>query len=70
MTANGDMIGVGVSLVVAAIGFWQERRYTPGKLPLVPPFFLMFTGALGAIVFGADLITALTGVTWSPGFQR
>lgn len=57
MSLTPTAILFAVSTTVLAFGLWQDRRpWRPGKLN---PFWAMFAGAVGCIVFGIHLFNLL-----------
>lgn len=70
MTAIYALIGMGAGVAMWSFGFWREKRSQIGKVPIVPPHLIQFLGLMVFLVFAADFVAAVTGVTWTSPFRR
>lgn len=52
-----------VSVLLAALGIWQDRRpVSLTSLPLLPSIFLLAIGVIGIVLGLGHLLSLLTGV--------
>ncbi|BBK31916.1 hypothetical protein EDC65_0716 [Stella humosa] len=57
MPLTPTAIGFGVSAATLVFGMWHDRRpWQPGKLS---PFWMLFAGTTGCLVFGIHLFNLL-----------
>lgn len=63
-------IGMVAGVVIWLFGRWREKRALLGIVPMVPHFYIQLTGLIVFLVFAADFIAAVTGVTWTSPFRR
>lgn len=70
MTSVYALIGMLAGALLWGFGFWREKRAQIGKVPIVPPHLVQFLGLMVFLVFAADFVAAVTGVTWSSPFRR
>lgn len=63
-------IGMVAGAGLWGFGRWREKRAVLGKVPLIPPHMLQFLGLMIFLVFAADFVAAVTGVTWTSPFRR
>lgn len=70
MDTQNALIGMAAGAVLWGFGFWREKRQQIGKVAIVPPFYIQFTGLLILLAFSADFIAAYTGATWTSPFRR
>lgn len=64
------LIGMAAGVVIWLFGRWRESRAVLGVVPWLPPFYVQLTGLIIFLVFSADFIAAVTGVTWTSPFRR
>lgn len=70
MQTTNALIGMALGAVLWGFGRWREKRHQFGKVALIPPFYIQFTGLLIFLAFSADFIAAYTGATWTSPFRR
>ncbi len=70
MQTTNALIGMVLGAVLWGFGRWREKRHQVGKVALIPPFYIQFTGLLIFLAFSADFIAAYTGATWTSPFRR
>ena len=64
------LIGMTAGVALWGFGFWREKRAQIGKVPIVPPHFIQFLGLMVFLVFAAEFVSAVTGVSWKSPFRR
>lgn len=62
------LLTAGIGLVL--FGWWRQRAYRPGRLPLIPPFLLQLIGLVLTFAVAAHMIADLSGITWTPPYRR
>ncbi len=70
MTTWYAVIGMLAGALIWLFGRWREKRMQVGVVPWVAPHLLQFVGLLIVLVFAADFVAAVTGVTWTSPFRR
>lgn len=70
MQETNALIGMAVGAGLWVFGWWREKRQMVGKVQLMPPFYIQFTGLLIFLAFSADFIAAITGMSWTSPFRR
>lgn len=69
MTTLYSLIGMGVGGLLWLFGWWRQRKQTLGYVPIIAPVYLQFFGLLIVLIFAADFVAAITGVTWKSPFR-
>lgn len=64
------LAGMAVGAALGLFGWWREKRRVLGKVPIIPPVYIQFTGLLLLLAFSAEFISAVTGFTWTSPFRR
>lgn len=69
MTTLYSLIGMAAGAALWLFGWWRQRKQKMGHVPLIAPVYLQFFGLLIVLIFAADFISAVTGVTWKSPFR-
>jgi hypothetical protein len=63
-------IGMVAGVALWGFGRWRESKAVLGEVPILPHFYIQLTGLIVFLVFAADFVAAVTGVTWTSPFRR
>lgn len=68
MTLKMNIAGLVAAVLVWLFGWWREKRYRMGDVPIIPAFYIQFAALVAFLVLAANLIALVTGINWkSPG---
>lgn len=63
------IIALAASLVATGAGLLMPRFQDPAKPFLISPIYVQITGLIISLVFAAELVSQILGVSWTP-FNR
>jgi len=70
MPVKFSAAGMIACVLVWAFAGWREKKKQLGDVPLVPHLYIKFFALILFLVFAADFISGVTGVTWQSPFRR
>lgn len=64
-----SLIGMAAGGLIWLFGWWRQKKTEIGRVPLIAPVYFQFFGLLLVLIFAADFIASITGVSWKSPFR-
>lgn len=65
-----SVTGMLVCVLIWVLTSWREKKKQLGDVPIIPHIYIKFFTLIVFLVFAANFVSEVSGVTWKSPFRR